>query len=133
MVYKLCYVDGNEAWFTSDWKNQWGDDWNDRPYEHNAGSPYSHYFDDNHVEHEIKLKRVYFEIPRGIVKEPCYGLNNSPYSVEDINNHRVAWLTIDAYEDHPTYIFAGTSYSNFVRQIEELGGTIYVPKKKGVK
>ena len=50
MIYKLCYVDGNEAWFTSDWKNQWGDDWNDRPYEHNAGSPYSHYFDDNHYK-----------------------------------------------------------------------------------
>lgn len=133
MVYKLCYVDGNEAWFTSDWKNQWGDDWNDRPYEHNAGSPYSHYFDDDHVEHEIQLKKVYFDIPRCIVKEPNYGLNNSPYSVQDINNHRVAWLTIDTYDKDPVYLFAGVSYSNFVRQIEELGGTIYVPKKKGVK
>lgn len=133
MVYKLCYVDGNEAWFTSDWKNQWGDDWDDRPYEHNAGSPYEHYFDDNGVEHEIQLKKVYFDIYRGIVKEPNYGLNNSPYSVQDINNHRVAWLTIDTYDKDPVYIFAGTSYSNFVRQVEELGGTIYVPKKKGVR
>ena len=131
MVYKLCYVDGNEAWFTSDWKNQWGDYWDDRPYEHNAGSPYSHYFDDNHVEHEIQLKKVYFDIPLGIVKEPGYGLTNSPYSVQDINNRRCPWLIIEQKGTH--YIFAGISYTNFVRQIEELGGTIYVPKKKGVK
>ena len=127
MVYKLCYVDGNEAWFTSDWKNQWGDYWDDRPYEHNAGSPYSHYFDENSVE----LKKVYFDIPLGIVKEPCYGLTNSPYSVQDINNRRCPWLIINQNEPH--YIFAGISYTNFVRQIEELGGTIYTPKKKGVK
>lgn len=132
MVYKLCYVNGNEAWFTSDWKNQWGDDWNDRPYEHNAGSPYEHYFE-NGVEHKIQLKKVYFDVHRGTVKEPSYGLTNSPYSVQDINNHRVAWLTIDTYDNDPVYIFAGTSYTSFIRQIEELGGTIYVPKKKGVR
>lgn len=27
-------------YFTSDIENQWGDDWDDRPYEHNAGKPY---------------------------------------------------------------------------------------------
>lgn len=62
MVYKLCYVDNNEAWFTSDFKHQWGDDWDDRPYEHNAGSPYSSYFQ-NGKEIPIKLKKVYFDIP----------------------------------------------------------------------
>lgn len=133
MIYKLCYVDGNEVWFTSDWKHQWGDDWDDRPYEHNAERPYDCYYDKQHVEHPIKLKKVYFDIPEGIVKEPSFGLANSPYSVQDINNNRVAWLTIDQYDGNPTYIFAGTSYSEFVRKIEKLGGTVYVPKKKGVK
>lgn len=38
--YKLCYVEDNFAYFTNDFENQWGDDWNDRPYEHNAGEPY---------------------------------------------------------------------------------------------
>lgn len=132
MIYKLCYVDGNEAWFTSDWKNQWGDDWDDRPYEHNAGTPYECYYKDG-IGYPIQLKKIYFDIPRGTVKEPNYGLINSPYSVQDINNHRVAWLTIDSYDKDPIYIFAGTSYTNFIRQIEGLGGTIYVPKKKGVK
>jgi hypothetical protein len=39
--YKLCYVSGSFAWFTTqELSKQWGDDWNDAPYEHNAGSPY---------------------------------------------------------------------------------------------
>lgn len=37
----LCYVDGNKAWFTTKpLAEQWGDDWDDAPYEHNAGQPY---------------------------------------------------------------------------------------------
>lgn len=46
MVYKLCYIDDNGysnqgvAYFTDNLENQWGDDWDDAPYEHNAESPY---------------------------------------------------------------------------------------------
>ena len=37
----LCYVDEPWAYFTTqDLDKQWGDDWNDAPYEHNAGTPY---------------------------------------------------------------------------------------------
>ena len=37
----LCYVDGCWAYFTTQrLDHQWGDDWNDAPYEHNAGPPY---------------------------------------------------------------------------------------------
>ncbi len=25
--YKLCYVEGNKAWFTNNFEKQWGDDW----------------------------------------------------------------------------------------------------------
>jgi len=125
MVYKLCYVDGNKAYFTSDFKNQWGDDWDDRPYEHNAGTPYNFYQDKNGVEQEIKLKEIYFDLPVWY-DVPCSGTDNSRYSVQDINNHRVPWISYDGH-----YIFAGTSYSSFIKTIEELGGTIYTPKRKG--
>lgn len=38
----LCYVDGNRAYFTTQpLDQQWGDDWDDAPYEHNAGTPYT--------------------------------------------------------------------------------------------
>lgn len=41
--FKLCYVEGNKAWFTDNFENQWGDDWDDKPYEDNAGYPYDNW------------------------------------------------------------------------------------------
>ena len=39
---KLCYVKDNFAYFTTQkLSDQTGDDWNDAPYEYNAGIPYS--------------------------------------------------------------------------------------------
>ena len=45
--YKLCYVDQEDEYssittlyFTNDMEKQWGDDWDDAPYEHNSESPY---------------------------------------------------------------------------------------------
>ena len=125
-TYKLCYIDPDEpkAYFTSDWKNQYGDDWDDRPYEHNAGTPYESYYED-HKEFPIELKKVFFEIPWGW-EMPCSNVTNSRYSVEDINNNRVPWIIKDG-----EYIFAGTSYTEFIKKIEKWGGTVYLPKKKG--
>lgn len=38
----LCYVDGQRAYFTTaKLADQWGDDWDDALYEHNAGEPYT--------------------------------------------------------------------------------------------
>lgn len=127
MVYKLCYVDGNKAYFTSNWKEQWGDDWNDRPYEHNAGEPYRHYWKDG-KEYDIPLKECYFELPI-YYKAPCDGHLNSPYSVQDINNNCCPWIRC-GYDDDLLYIYAGTSYSKFVKTITELGGSVYEPKKR---
>lgn len=44
--YKLCYVDGQKAWFTDNFEKQWGDDWNDKPYECNAEEPYDHWYEE---------------------------------------------------------------------------------------
>lgn len=41
--WKLCYVSHGRAYFVEDFENAWGDDWNDAPYEHNAGEPYGEY------------------------------------------------------------------------------------------
>ena len=78
---------------------QWGDDWNDVPYEHNAGSVYSQFvqgykdivvpFDD----------QVYF---------PDSGVMNSQYSKEDMINRiipcvvvvpREVFIGYDGWED----------------------------------
>lgn len=92
--YRLCYVDDNVMFFTDNFEHQWGDDWNDRPYEHNAGEPY-------YIKPEEPLKDGYGHIryvafaDRCYWKRPNYGMLNSPYSVEDINKGAVAWLYSD--------------------------------------
>lgn len=128
MIYRLCYVepDGNKAYFTSNLEKQWGDDWDDKPYEHNAGTPYNGCYEDG-KRIPIKLKEIFFELP-WLWEMPCSNTTNSNYSVEDINHGIVPWITKD-----DTYIFAGISYNDFIKQIEELGGKIYIPKKKGIK
>lgn len=41
VIHRLCYIDGPWAYFTTQpVAEQWGDDWDDAPYEHNAGDPY---------------------------------------------------------------------------------------------
>ena len=63
----------------------WGDDWDDRPYEHNAGSVYPEY---------IKgIRDVSYDFD-DLVLEPCDGEFNSPYSKEDMINRRVPCLII---------------------------------------
>jgi len=41
-------------------EKQWGDDWDDVPYEHNAEPPYDNYYEDG-IEHKISIKELYFE------------------------------------------------------------------------
>ena len=125
MVYKLCYVDGNEAWFTSDWKNQWGDDWDDRPYEHNAEPPYEHDYskpeqgikDGRGIYPEIDIYKVIVTGAYNILL-PCSNTINSPYSVEDINKGVVPWLTILDKDDKPTYIKAGATMEETLKAIK---------------
>lgn len=134
-IYKLCYIDGNKAWFTNNFDKQWGDDWDDAPYEHNAGSPYDHWselIEDNEdiikrkwKHHEIKHKVLYFETDGFSEMLPCDKYINSPYSVEAINKQEVPWLIADGFE-----IFAGTTYENFIDIIEKHNGKIFLPKER---
>jgi len=113
--YKLCYVDESteegssydwnsedasekprfvNMYFTStDLKKQWGDDWDDAPYEHNAEIPYD---DDGNEETEILAISVpqtderIMQLPRDIFY--CGG--NSPLCVAQINSGLCAWIYI---------------------------------------
>lgn len=132
--FKLCYIDGNKAWFTDNFEKQWGDDWNDRPYECNAGQPYdswSELIEDNAdwtkrkwKHHDIEHKILYFELPSYWNYLPCDGYSNSPYSVEDINKQAVAWIHTDDFN-----ILAGTSIETFKTVIKEHGGKIYTEEE----
>lgn len=119
MEYKLCFIDSELgcAFFTkNEIKDQWGDDWDDVPYEHNAGYPYEDIPGD--------IKKLYFELPT-FYKTPCYGYLNSPYSVKDINNGIIAWLWNDDFK-----IFAGTTIEDFINIIEKDDGYVYLKKEK---
>lgn len=133
-IYKLCYIKGNKAWFTNNFEEQWGDDWNDAPYEHNAGEPYDSWhelIEDNedifkrkYKRHEIKHKVLYFETEDWSEKRPCDDFCNSPYSVEDINAQAVAWLRTSDFT-----ILAGTTYENFIDIIEKHDGKVFLLKE----
>ena len=129
-VFKLCYIDTNCAYFTNDFEHQWGDDFNDAPYEHNAGEPYHSYselIEDNadlfkriYIHLPIQIKKIYFELPYwGYL--PCDGFVNSPYSVEDINKKAVAWIHTEDFN-----ILAETTLEDFKKIIKKYGGSIYV-------
>ena len=129
--YKLCYVDGNKAWFTNNFEKQWGDYWDDAPYEHNAGNPYKHWYEEiphkppiykkEYKEHPIKLKTLYFETEDWSEQKPC---DMGNFSVKDINKQAVAWIHTDKYN-----ILAGTTIEDFIDIIEKHGGTIYLTKE----
>ena len=126
-IYKLCYVDEGRCFFTPrDLDKQWGDDWNDRPYEHNAGYPYT-----EQKGEEVEIKKLIIEpLDFATIQEPCQGYHNSPYSVEDINSGKVPWLEIATKNGYTEKIFAGISIEDFVSKMEDLPIVIYTPLKK---
>lgn len=121
----LCYVSGSWAYFTTKpLTEQWGDDWDDAPYEHNAGSPYTF------GEHDQKQGRKPWKIIviawRGDFETPDEGHCNSPYSVQQINAGVVAWLRTSRWRDgKPVVVPAGVTVERFCELIREGGGEVY--------
>lgn len=137
----LCYVEeiddtSGNAWFTTDMVNQTGDDWNDAPYQHNAGSPY-----DFHrtwgLNSDLTLTpprwpaQPYLLIQvrwEGVAFRTAAfeGFNGS---VDDINQGRLYWLYYGAYrEDIWSAVRAGTSLRDFMNLVVKLKGRIVWPQ-----
>ena len=91
--FRLCYVSGNILYFTNNFEGQSGDDWDDVPYEHNAGEPYRDSDDclDHAYRGNIRMVAYY---PQWDIKQPCDNYEyNSPFCVDSINKGRqIAWL-----------------------------------------
>ena len=117
MSKKLCYIEGNFAYFTNDFEEQWGDDWNDVPYEHNAGEPYTH----NGTE--VDKLAFYSELS---TPAEIAGLNSS-YSVQDINEGKVAWLSGMSYTTGEYIeVKAGVTMTEFIDVMLRSGGEIFL-------
>lgn len=100
---------------------QWGDDWDDTPYEYNAGPPYDDYYDENNKRIEITLYKIKFGIKSDNYHIPSYyGFGgNSPFCIKDINQGAVAWL-FDSNGKKGVAIYAGDSPTIFKEKIEEI-------------
>jgi hypothetical protein len=137
--FKLCYIKDNFAYFTTQaLDKQWGDDWNDAPYEHNAGEPYSphiQYYADGRTEKipeywnedgsptweilKVAYDGWYMTTPADIAG------SNSRYSVQNINAKMIPWLT--SWPDK--VLFAGATLDEFVAFAESCGSIVYFPKQ----
>jgi hypothetical protein len=125
----LCYVDGSFAYFTTQpLEEAWGDDWNDAPYEHNAGTPYGPFKgregdweQDGSPKWEI-IKVAY----DGWLSEARERHPDSPLSVQDINAGRAPWL-VDKHGRSGVKIQAGTSLREFIELVKKADGEVYLP------
>ncbi len=131
---KLCYVcpRTGAAWFTSCPLDLiWGDDWNDAPYEHNAGDPYEDHYEGEGMDRKRvphTLMKAFWDSPGH--ESPNAGMTNTSWSVKDINGGAVAWLTPARYCSNPGRpIYAGTSLEEFIRLVEATGGEVYLPRR----
>ena len=113
--YKLCYVEGNFAYFTNiELSEQWGDDWNDVCYSSNAGEPS-------------------YDEPNQIIKIAYDGQNSytpqdmhyDRYSVEMINSGAIAWITGNTGDKHIS-VQAGASIREFIEKVTELEENVYL-------
>ncbi len=126
------YVEGEKehyAYFTDleDLQEQWGDDWDDAPYEHNAGWPYDKIRTDEHTVLKVPFAVISDNCNGNShwVKFPCdYGAGNSPFSVEEINAGAVPWIFVSYYNMTKKKKFlsinAGIDVLEFINKLRQL-------------
>lgn len=144
---KLCYIRSSEyldepmtLYFTEkEIKDQWGDDWNDTPYEHNAGSPYEYDYSQPEmgvkngvgIYPKILIYKIKLETTQYFPKlyTPRTNCLNSPYSVEDINSKKVPWITIENKDGSKVFIYAGMTVKEFLDIMKDYKDSInlYIP------
>ena len=124
---------------------QWGDDWDDAPYEYNAGIPYDDIVlkvNENRVATEIEeyeILQLMFYLPTdgwGVKFPRDYtsgGGCNSHFCVRDINGGAVAWIYYRGKEgksnEGAVAIHAGCNPYDFMEKVGRINEAIgpYVP------
>lgn len=121
-VFKLCFVSGNFAYFTSKpLDEQTGDDWDDAPYEHNAGYPYD-------MDNSDIIRILAYNC--GCLETPAEFTGQGGVSVDEINSGKVAWFSSPSYvkKEDRVVIHAGVTMDEFKRLIKKAKGTVFVPE-----
>lgn len=129
--YVLCYVSSDcdsscprACWFVDHMDGVWGDDWDDAPYEHNAGAPY---WGDGHDGFYVYVET---DLAHPYEDDNGYRAYNSKRSVQDINDSGYPWLRSTRGSKPKVNICPGTTYKEFARLIEETGGRIFAEETK---
>lgn len=134
--YKLFYIQPNSkrpaplvCFTTGDITQEWGDDWDDAPWEHNAGTPYYNNADAQYFEMRIEDG----DLTSIKTPEEHFG-GNSPFSVKKINSGMFPWLTVDVwdpesrkYEEHKDLFPAGLTLDKFIKRCQSVGIRLWVP------
>lgn len=111
-----------DCWFTTQaLADQWGDDWDDAPYEHNAESPHG---GSHHQTHCVRIEWDGYCTPATEVL-------NSAYSVRDINGGAAPWFAPAKWHDADrnvggVCIAAGMTLRDFVAHLYAAGGCVLI-------
>ena len=154
VIHWLCYIDGPWAYFTTrPVAEQWGDYWDDAPYEHNAGEPYKPcWHNEPKYRNDPDAKRGLLAVGE-LCRKPCCerdwnddgtpayevvkvawegpfdtpasAFGNSPFSVRDINAGAIAWLRSTGVNP-PVNVHAGDTLDEFVAKVRQAGGNVYI-------
>ena len=117
-------VEGNQyyAYFTEvDLSEQWGDDWDDSPYEHNAGEPYDVTWKGKEkIEHIILV--IPFEAGDKWIRLPeDYGFGgNSPWCVKNIDQGLIPWIFYQTKNGGAEMIRAGICPGEFINTLNRI-------------
>ena len=116
--------------FFGDEKDYYGDDWDDTPYEHNAGEVYPQF-----VKQTVDVVFPY----RYDVFEPSddwHYNGNSPYCKDDFKEGKAPCIIVikdvDYFDEYSTEldsddnlkIYFNTAYSELIEKIKQFGGTV---------
>lgn len=116
----LCYVRGQWVWFTTcPLDKQSGDDWNDAPYDCNAGNPYEWEERRGVPPYEVFRVAIHGDVGQHYYSKPWY-------SVNQINRGETWWLRFRPWSSAPREVYAGTTYAEFRRLCDEYGVAVYV-------
>lgn len=127
------YVEGKQeeyAYFTPiGLDEQWGDDWDDYPYNHNADVPYDFSMvDGKRKEHEI-LVVPFFSGDYDVYEPKDWNYQNGMFSVKDINVGAVAWIYYAGPGEKTckgsVVVKAGDSPVEFIGKIEKIVEGLY--------
>lgn len=120
--YRLCYVKDHVLYFTDDFENCWGDDFDDAPYQWNAGEPYD-WVDNWSAEQNRELKHTHIRY-MGYLPYACDIREADSYgemSVENINQGAVPWLTLGWGDNDDSKLYAGATIEEAIEWLKKAG------------